>query len=216
MGVVIICVILVGLCIIVDENYDSNESVGYSSHSGHLFWMSHETGCYIFSVGIIGACHLAVTIKLAVCAVRYLRTRGQPEGSSNIFTDSKSHGNKWQGAREQGTTCMLSLVHLMALYLLAVIEYTDKNYGLWPLLFALVACINGVFILVGLGGQLAELCSHSNGHPGSSSPEQKAVSESSDTCPDCENTVEETSGASKSHDLAEGAGKPSPRIYSPE
>ncbi|GFN90453.1 hypothetical protein PoB_001695900 [Plakobranchus ocellatus] len=216
MGVVIICVVLVGLCVIVDENYDSNESVGYSSHSGHLFWMSHETGCYIFSVGIIGACYLAVTTKLAVGAVRYLRTRGQSEGSSNIFTDAKRYGNKRQGATEPGTTCTLYIVHLMALYLLAVIDFADKNYGLWPLLFALVACSNGVFMLVALGGQLAELCSHRNDHHGRSSPEQNAVSESSDSCPGYENTVEETSGASKSHGLAEGAGKPSPRIYSPE
>ncbi|GFN90438.1 hypothetical protein PoB_001694400 [Plakobranchus ocellatus] len=126
MGVVIFCVVLVGLCVIVDENYDSNESVGYSSHSGHLFWMSHETGCYIFSVGIIGACYLAVTLKLAVGAIRYLRTRGQSEGSS---TDAKSYGNKRQGARELGSFCMLYLVHLIALYLLAVIDYTDKNYA---------------------------------------------------------------------------------------
>ncbi|GFO05752.1 hypothetical protein PoB_003225700 [Plakobranchus ocellatus] len=215
-GVVIICVVLVGLCVIVDENFDSNESVNYSSHSGHLFWMSHETGCYIFSVGIIGACYLAVTIKLAVCAVRYLRTRGQPEGSSNVFIDAKSYGNKRQGAREPGTFCILYLVHLMAFYLLAVIDYTDKNYGLWPLLFALVACSNGVFMLVALGGQLVELCSHGNGHHRCSSPEQNAVSESSDSCPGYENTVEESSGASKSHCLSEGAGKPSPRIFSPE
>ncbi|GFO05758.1 hypothetical protein PoB_003226300 [Plakobranchus ocellatus] len=215
-GIVIFCVVLVGLCVIVDENFDSNESVGYSSHSGHLFWISNETGCYIFFVGIIGACYLAVTIKLAVCAVRYTRTRGQPESSSNVFTDARSHDNKRQGAREPATSCMMYLVHLMALYLLAVIDYTDKNYGLWPLLFALVACSNGVFMLVGLGGQLAELCSHGNGHLGRSSPEQNAVSESSNSCPGYENTVEETSGASKSHGFAEGARKPSTRIYSPE
>ena len=145
----LIPLVIVALCVIMEEDSGSDKSVGYSSSSGHLFWMTNRNGCYISTVAVIGLTFAAVILKLSFQGLKFLRMCYESRNveSIDVRKNRKEHSNA-PDEKSESTALMTFLAHLFSMYIAAVADYADSNRTLWKLLFCVASSSMGLSMLV--------------------------------------------------------------------
>ncbi|RUS70325.1 hypothetical protein EGW08_021914 [Elysia chlorotica] len=214
--VLLLPAVIVTVCVIEEEE---SGSVGYSSRSGHLFWMTNQNACYISTVAVIGASFVAALVKLSFQSLlRFLRTRHQSRDAESINDRNtfKTNERKTRG-KPENAELMIFLAYMIGLYLAAVLDYADSNKTLWVLMFCVASFSMGLSMLLCVSADLMYTV-RSNNEP----PACAEITDASDGCSDSSQQLGTAAHARDS--AAEGAcaaqsgplRDPPSVLYSPE